>query len=110
LEDLLLQETRPTRFEGRPYPAAYFNAVYGQMRSIPHEKLQPLFEPWQWRIMQRKLQQAQGFVGGNGIVLDGKVLRHAVRVAAVNQAPDPIQLNIRVGKMRPVAPKDAITK
>ena len=110
LEDLLLKETRPARFDGRPYPAAYFNVVFAQMRSIPREKLQPLFEPWQWRIMQRKLQLAQGFAGGNGIVLDGKVLRRAVRVPAVNAAPDPIPLNIPVGKMRPVAPKEAITK
>jgi hypothetical protein len=110
LEDLLLKETRPARFEDRPYPAAYFNVVYAQMRSIPQEKLQPIFEPWQWRIMQRKLQQAPGFAGGNGIVLDGKVLRRAVRVPAVNAAPDPIPLNIRVGKIRPVAPKEAITK
>ncbi len=63
LEEVLLKETRPAQFSDRPYPAAYFNVVYGQMRSIPREKLQPIFEPWQWRIMQQKIDVARDFAG-----------------------------------------------
>jgi hypothetical protein len=72
LEQVLLKETRPAQIIGHPYPAAYFNIVYVQMRQIPEAKLKPLFEPWQWRTLQRKLVDAEHFGGGfenNGIFL-----------------------------------------
>ncbi len=55
LEQLLLTETHPAQIIGEPFPAAYFQIVYRQMRRIPEEKLKPLFEPWQWRTLQKKL-------------------------------------------------------
>jgi hypothetical protein len=75
LEDLLLKETRPARIFDRVYPAAYFNIVYVQMPRIPEEKLKPLFEPWQWRALKQKLDEASGFAAGlqgNGIVLEAE--------------------------------------
>jgi hypothetical protein len=73
LEQLLLTETHPAQITGEPYPAAYFNIVYRQMRGIPEEKLKPLFDPWQWRTLQTKLAEGGRFgvaFERNGIFLD----------------------------------------
>jgi hypothetical protein len=73
LEQLLLKQTHPAQIIGEPYPAAYFNIVYRQMRQIPEEKLKPLLEPWQWRTLQKKLANGPGFgplLEQNGIFLD----------------------------------------
>jgi hypothetical protein len=73
LEQFLLKETRPAQITGRIYPAEFFNIVFVQMGRLPREKLQPLFEPWQWPEMQRKLQMAEQFAGGlesSGIILE----------------------------------------
>ncbi len=106
LEEVLLKETRPAQFTDRPYPAVYFNVVYGQMRSIPREKLQPIFEPWQWRIMQQKLNTARDFaVGGeaHGVVLDRPAGRGADLAPAV---PNGFRWVIQVDKLpRAAAPK-----
>jgi hypothetical protein len=74
LEQLLLKETRPGRSFNRLYPTTCFNIVYVQMAHLPAERLQPLFEPWQWRALKRKLANASQFEEGlarNGVVLDG---------------------------------------
>ncbi|HEX4071503.1 MAG TPA: hypothetical protein VHX68_10045 [Planctomycetaceae bacterium] len=73
LEQLLLTETHPAQIIGEPYPAAYFNIVYRQMRQIPEKKLKPLFEPWQWRTLQKKFVEGQrfgAFFEQGGIFLD----------------------------------------
>jgi hypothetical protein len=73
LEQLLLIETHPAQITGEPYPAAYFNIVYRQMRGIPEAKLKPLFDPWQWRMLQAKLDEGGRFgvaFERNGIFLD----------------------------------------
>ena len=75
LEQLLLKETRPGRGANRLYPTACFNIVIVQMAHLPAERLKPLFEPWQWQALQRKLEIASRFEEGlvrNGVVLDGK--------------------------------------
>jgi hypothetical protein len=74
LEQLLLKETRPGRSPNRLYPTACFNIVIVQMARLPAERLKPLFEPWQWRELKRKLANALRFEEGlvrNGVVLDG---------------------------------------
>ena len=74
LEQLLLTETRPGRGANRIYPTTSFNIVYVQMAHLPAERLRPLFEPWQWRALKRKLENAVRFEEGlvrNGVVLDG---------------------------------------
>ncbi|HET6327720.1 MAG TPA: hypothetical protein VFG04_23760 [Planctomycetaceae bacterium] len=74
LEQLLLKETRPGRSPNRLYPTACFNIVIVQMAHLPAERLKPLFEPWQWRALERKLKTAARFEEGlerNGVVLDG---------------------------------------
>jgi hypothetical protein len=73
LEATLLKETRPSRISGSVLPARYFGIVYFQMRGISPEKLQPIFEPWQWQILKIKIDQAGGFHDGgraNAIMLD----------------------------------------
>jgi len=50
------------------------NIVYVQMAHLPAERLKPLFEPWQWRALKRKLEIASRFEEGlvrDGVVLDG---------------------------------------
>ncbi|HUE12602.1 MAG TPA: hypothetical protein VMR25_00435, partial [Planctomycetaceae bacterium] len=64
LEQLLLKETRPARSIGRAYPAVFFNIVFVQMGRLPEKKLKPLFEPWQWRVLQTKLESVPGFAAG----------------------------------------------
>jgi len=64
LEQLLLKETRPARSIGRTYPAVFFNIVFVQMGRLPEQKLKPLFEPWQWRVLQAKLEGVPGFAAG----------------------------------------------
>jgi hypothetical protein len=64
LEQLLLKETRPARSIGRAYPAVFFNVVFVQMGRLPEQKLKPLFEPWQWRVLQTKLGSVPGFAAG----------------------------------------------
>jgi hypothetical protein len=74
LEQLLLKETRPGRSPNRLYPTTCFNIVIVQMARLPAERLKPLFEPWQWRALRRKLENALRFEEGlerNGVVLDG---------------------------------------
>jgi hypothetical protein len=74
LEQLLLTETRPGRGANRIYPTACMNIVYVQMAHLPAERLKPLFEPWQWRALKRKLEIASRFEEGlvrDGVVLDG---------------------------------------
>jgi hypothetical protein len=74
LEQLLLKETRPGRSPNRLYPTACMNIVYVQMAHLPAERLKPLFEPWQWRALKRKLEIASRFEEGlvrDGVVLDG---------------------------------------
>jgi len=74
LEQLLLTQTRPGRGANRIYPTTSFNIVYVQMAHLPAERLKPLFEPWQWRALRRKLENAVRFEEGlvrNGVVLDG---------------------------------------
>ena len=73
LEQLLLTETHPAQVTGEMYPAVYFQIVYRQMSQIPEEKLKPLFDPWQWRMLQAKLAEGGRFgvaFQGNGIFLD----------------------------------------
>jgi hypothetical protein len=74
LEQLLLRETHPAQIAGDSHPAAYFQIVYRQMQQIPKEKLKPLFEPWQWRALQKKLPRFGRRLGGGfeqpGIFLD----------------------------------------
>ncbi len=75
LEQLLLKETRPGRSPNRLYPTTSFNIVIVQMAHLPAARLRPLFEPWQWRELQRKLENALRFEEGlarNGVVLDGQ--------------------------------------
>ena len=60
-EAVLLKETRPPRFTTPRGPTGYFQFVYQQMRRIPPEKLQPIFEPWQWKIVKTKVEEAGGF-------------------------------------------------
>jgi hypothetical protein len=64
LEQLLLKETRPARSIGHAYPAVFFNIVFVQMGRLPEQKLKPLFEPWQWRVLQTKLEGVPGFAAG----------------------------------------------
>jgi hypothetical protein len=34
------------------------------MGRLPEKKLKPLFEPWQWRVLQTKLESVPGFAAG----------------------------------------------
>jgi hypothetical protein len=75
LEQLLLKETRPGRSPNRLYPTTCFNIVIVQMAHLPAERLKPVFEPWQWQALKRKLENALRFeeaLARNGVVLDGK--------------------------------------
>ena len=62
LEQVLFQETRPTRITGPAFPAAYFLAVYVQINRIPETRLKPILEPWQWQALRRKMAERQTYV------------------------------------------------
>jgi hypothetical protein len=62
LEEVLYQETRPTRITGQAFPAASMLAVYVQISQIPEARLKPLLEPWQWQALRRKMAERQTYV------------------------------------------------
>jgi hypothetical protein len=62
LEQVLFQETQPTRITGPAFPAAYFLAVYVQINRIPDEHLKSFLEPWQWQGLQRKIAERETYV------------------------------------------------
>jgi hypothetical protein len=70
LEQVLFQETRPTRITGQAFPAAHFLTVYVQLNRIPEEHLKSFLEPWQWQALKRKIAERETYVGmlrGSGI-------------------------------------------
>jgi hypothetical protein len=70
LEDVLFQETRPTRITGPAFPAAYALAVYVQLNRVPEERLKFFLEPWQWEALKRKIAEREKYVAmlrSNGI-------------------------------------------
>jgi hypothetical protein len=70
LEEVLFQETRPTRINGPAFPAAYFLAVYVQLNRIPEERLKFFLEPWQWQALKHKIAERETYVSmlrSNGI-------------------------------------------
>ena len=70
LEQVLFQETQPTRITGPAFPAAYFLAVYVQINRIPEAHLKSFLEPWQWQGLQRKIAERETYVAmlrSNGI-------------------------------------------
>jgi hypothetical protein len=72
-EEVLLKETHPARVLRPLNPSIYFNIVFVQIAQIPPKKLMPLFEPWQWRTLQRKLVDHQRFgarFAELGVILD----------------------------------------
>jgi hypothetical protein len=70
LEEVLFQETRPTRITGPAFPAACFLAVYVQLNRIPEEHFKSFLEPWQWQALERKIAEREKYVAmlrSNGI-------------------------------------------
>jgi len=70
LEQVLLEETQPTRITGQAFPAAHFLAVYVQLNRIPEEHLKSFLEPWQWQALKQKIAERETYVGmlrGSGI-------------------------------------------
>jgi hypothetical protein len=79
LEKVLVEETRPPAKFGQ---YDYYVVLY-QAANLPEEKLKPIFDDVQWRLLTRQFQQAKGM---EQFLQKGNFLP-AVRVFAVPLAP-----------------------
>jgi hypothetical protein len=84
LAKLILDNSRPLRTSGQQD----HYLVMVQMSRLPEESLKPLFAPWQWRALQRQLDnvpQMMAILRRNGITLEEEPALHEQPAPAAKQ-------------------------